>query len=59
LDGQPVRDAAGTDLSDGGTGVLLEQRCYQLVRQAGPIVERRLDIEFLDRGAEIYCFTFG
>ena len=40
-------------------GPLAEQRLYQLIRQAGPIVERRFEIEFLEAGAEAYCFTFG
>ena len=26
---------------------------------AGPIAERRFEIEFLDAGVEAYCFTFG
>jgi hypothetical protein len=26
---------------------------------AGSIGERRFEIEFLDAGAEAYCFTFG
>ena len=29
------------------------------VRQPGSIEERTVDIEFLDAGAEAYCFTFG
>jgi hypothetical protein len=32
---------------------------YQLVRQQGPIRERTLSIEFAERGAEAYSFTFG
>jgi thiol-disulfide isomerase/thioredoxin len=59
VDGEPTNGAAGSDVTPAGTGVLAEQRCYQLVRQRGPVVERRFEIEFLDAGAELSCFTFG
>ena len=59
LDGQPVDDAPGTDIAADGTGTLDDQRTYQLIRQSGAIVERVVEIEFLDAGAEAYCFTFG
>jgi hypothetical protein len=59
LDGQPVGDAHGSDVDSGGTGTVDAQRTYQLVRQPGPIAERRFEIEFLDSGLEAYCFTFG
>ena len=32
---------------------------YQLIRQEGPIGDRRFEIEFLDGGAQGFCFTFG
>jgi len=59
LDGQPVGDAHGTDVDGDGAGILDDQRTYQLIRQPGPIGERRFEIEFADAGAEAYCFTFG
>jgi len=59
LDGQIAADAHGTDVAPDGSGVLADQRTYQLIRQSGPITERRFEIEFLDAGAEAYCFTFG
>jgi hypothetical protein len=59
LDGKAVDDAAGTDVPADGRGRLADQRTYQLIRQPGPIVQRRFEIEFLDAGAEAYCFTFG
>jgi hypothetical protein len=31
----------------------------RLVRQDGPIIERRFDITFLDPGAQAHVFTFG
>ena len=59
LDGRALDGAAGTDVAADGRGVLDEQRTYQLIRQPGPIVERRFEIEFTEAGAEAYCFTFG
>ena len=43
----------------GGRGVVRDQNTYQLIRQPGPITDRRFEIEFLETGAEVYCFTFG
>jgi hypothetical protein len=42
-----------------GTGTVHAQRTYQLIRQAGEIVDRLVEIEFDDEGVEAYCFTFG
>jgi thiol-disulfide isomerase/thioredoxin len=59
LDGKPPGNAHGTDTDANGSGTLDRQDTYQLVRQAGPIGDRRFEIEFADAGAEAYCFTFG
>jgi hypothetical protein len=59
IDGEPLRDAAGSDVNPEGSGVLTQQRMYQLVRQAEPVVDRMFAIEFFDRGAEGFAFTFG
>jgi thiol-disulfide isomerase/thioredoxin len=59
LDGEAVDGAAGTDVTADGHGTVTDQRCYQLIRQRGPIRERRFEIEYLDAGVEAYCFTFG
>jgi thiol-disulfide isomerase/thioredoxin len=59
LDGQVVTDGHGTDVSPDGSGTLSDPRTYQLIRQTGPVRERRFEIEFLDAAAEVYCFTFG
>jgi hypothetical protein len=59
IDGQHPGPARGTDVDDRGNGTAVEQRLYQLVRQPGPIVDRTLEIEFLDAGAEAFAFTFG
>ena len=59
IDGQPPRSDAGVDVAGDGTGVVNEQRLYQLIRQKGPIRDRTFTIEFLDPGAEAFSFTFG
>jgi thiol-disulfide isomerase/thioredoxin len=59
LDGRPAGDANGTDVGADGSGTLDAQRTYQLIRQPGPISQRRFEIEFLEAGVEAYCFTFG
>lgn len=59
IDGQPPGPAHGVDVDEGGNGTVVEQRLYQLVRQPGPIVDRRFEIEFLDAGVETFAFTFG
>jgi thiol-disulfide isomerase/thioredoxin len=59
LDGQAPGDAHGFDVDEHGNGNLADQRLYQLIRQAGDIRERLVEIEFLAAGAEAYCFTFG
>jgi thiol-disulfide isomerase/thioredoxin len=59
IDGQAPGAAHGVDVDEGGNGALVEQRLYQLVRQPGPIADRRFEIEFLDAGAETFAFTFG
>ncbi len=59
LDGQPPGDNHGADASADGAGTLRDQRTYQLIRQGGTVVDRVATIEFLDGGAEAYCFTFG
>jgi thiol-disulfide isomerase/thioredoxin len=59
LDGQPPGAAHGLDADAAGNGTVIEPRLYQLIRQTTPIVTRQLEIEFLDAGAEAFCFTFG
>ena len=59
LDGHAAEGAYGTDVTADGRGTLDAQRTYQLIRQTGQIAERRFEIEFLEAGAEVYCFTFG
>jgi thiol-disulfide isomerase/thioredoxin len=59
LDGEIAGPAHGADVDANGNGTLVQQRMYQLIRQPGPIRDRRFEIEFLDSGAEAFCFTFG
>jgi hypothetical protein len=59
IDGAPAGAAAGSDVDADGSGQLIEQRMYQLIRQHGPITDRLFEIEFLDAGAEGFAFTFG
>jgi thiol-disulfide isomerase/thioredoxin len=59
LDGQPANDAHGSDVDQDGSGMVSEQRTYQLIRQPGPVADRRFEIEFQDPGVRAYCFTFG
>jgi thiol-disulfide isomerase/thioredoxin len=59
IDGASPGSSSGTDVADDGSGLLEDQRMYQLIRQAGAIDDRTFQIEFLDRGAEAFAFTFG
>jgi hypothetical protein len=59
IDGEPPDEAAGSDIEPDGSGELIEQRMYQLIRQHGPITDRLFEIEFPDAGAEVFAFTFG
>jgi hypothetical protein len=59
IDGQPPGASRGLDVSEDGSGTVVEQRLYQLIRQPGPIADRTFDIEFLDAGVEAFAFTFG
>jgi hypothetical protein len=59
LDGEPPGASRGEDIDTDGAGLLDEGRLYQLIRQAGPVQERTVEITFGAPGADIYCFTFG
>jgi hypothetical protein len=53
------RAAHGLDVDERGEGSLTDQRLHQLIREPGRVGERLVEIEFLEPGAEAYCFTFG
>jgi thiol-disulfide isomerase/thioredoxin len=59
IDAQAPGPAHGLDVDDGGNGTVVEPRLYQLIRQPTPIVDRQVEIEFLDAGVEAFAFTFG
>jgi thiol-disulfide isomerase/thioredoxin len=59
LDGEAPGRSGGVDVDDDGIGLLADGRLYQLVRVHDRVRERTLEITFLDRGAELYVFTFG
>jgi hypothetical protein len=59
IDGEAPGAAHGGDVDALGHGVVAEQRLYQLIRQPQPVVDRRIEIHFLDPGVEAYAFTFG
>lgn len=59
VDGRPPSTAFGDDVDNEGYGTITEQRLYQLVRQREPIASRLVEIEFIDRGVELFAFTFG
>ena len=59
IDGRVAGDAHGADVAGDGAGTVVQQRMYQLIRQRERIRDRRFEIEFLDPGAEGFCFTFG
>jgi hypothetical protein len=59
IDGNLPGSSHGGDVDQGGQGIAVEQRLYQLIRQPRPIMQRHLEIEFLDPGVEVFAFTFG
>ena len=59
IDGKPPENDHGLDVDENGNGIATQQRLYQLIRQTQPIVDRTLEIEFLDPGIEAFAFTFG
>ncbi len=59
IDGKPAGAVHGADVDGQGNGTFSTQRTYQLIRQKKPIQDRLFEIEFLDSGAEVFCFTFG
>ena len=59
IDGKAPGADAGVDVKGDGSGVMTNERLYQLVRQRGQVRDRTFRIEFLDPGAEAFAFTFG
>jgi thiol-disulfide isomerase/thioredoxin len=59
LDGEAPGPSHGLDVDEQGRGTATWPRLHQLIRQPGEITDRTFEIEFLDRGAEAFAFTFG
>jgi hypothetical protein len=59
LNGAAPGDDHGSDSTADGTGKVRQPRMYQLIRQKGLIQDVTFEIEFLDRGVEVFSFTFG
>ncbi len=59
IDGAAPGASHGSDIDEQGFGTVRDGRLYQLVRQAGPVTDRIVEIEFLDPGVRAYAFTFG
>jgi Thioredoxin like C-terminal domain len=59
LDGEAPGSSHGVDVDEQGNGVLEEGRLYSLVRQAGEVRERTVEITFSEAGARAHVFTFG
>ena len=59
LDGEAPGRSHGADIDEDGNGVLRNDRMYQLVRQHDAVLDRTLEITFLQPGARAHSFTFG
>jgi hypothetical protein len=59
LDGRPPGEDRGDDVDGGGSGTVTGPRLHNLVRQAGPVVDRTFEITFHDPGVRAFAFTFG
>lgn len=59
LDGGAPGAAHGSDIAADGSGIVTEQRLYQLIRRTEADGWHLFTIEFEDPGAAAYAFTFG
>jgi len=59
IDGRAPGPDAGGDVKADGSGVVTEERLYQLVRLKGDVTDHSFTIEFLDPGVRAFSFTFG
>jgi cytochrome c biogenesis protein CcdA/thiol-disulfide isomerase/thioredoxin len=59
IDGAAPGPDHGVDVGDDGSGVVTDERLYQLVRTSGGVADHLFEIEFLDPGVQAYSFTFG
>ena len=59
VDGEPPAGDHGADVNEDGTGTVVRQRLYQLVRRRDGIGDATFEISFAKSGVEAYVFTFG
>ncbi|MET0416922.1 MAG: thioredoxin [Actinoplanes sp.] len=59
LDGEAPKGSHGVHTDEEGNGVLRDGGMYQLIRAAGRVRERTVEVVFEAPGAEAYAFTFG
>ena len=59
IDGNRPGASHGFDVDPDGSGIVQDDRMYQLIRQSRPISDRTVEIEFLDSDVRTYVFTFG
>jgi Thioredoxin like C-terminal domain len=59
LESEAPGPSHGVDIDQHGNGVVRDGRMYQFVREHDAVRERKLEITFLEPGAEAYAFTFG
>jgi cytochrome c biogenesis protein CcdA/thiol-disulfide isomerase/thioredoxin len=59
IDGAPPGASHGVDVAEDGTGVVADQRLYQLIRETAAVADHLFEIDFLDPGVQAYSFTFG
>lgn len=59
IDGEPPGTDHGVDIDAEGRGLIEEDRMYQIVRQAGSVRDRTVEVTFSGEGARVYAFTFG
>jgi thiol-disulfide isomerase/thioredoxin len=59
IDGAAPGPSHGLDVDENGEGLLDQERLYQLIRQDARVIERTVEIAFLDAGVQAYVFTFG
>ena len=59
IDGRAPGADAGGDIKPDGSGIVTQERLYQLVRQKDGVKALTFEIEFLDPGVRAFSFTFG
>ncbi len=59
IDGKPPMENHGLDIDQNGNGIITDEKLYQLIRIKGDIGEHDFEIQFFDKGAKAYAFTFG